>query len=215
MSILTSHTLGQFHAVQLGQVVDNVDSEGRGRIKVRLYANDLEIWASLIVPSAGQNYGVCCIPRIEEIVVVTFVTQDQALVLGSIWAGQNSVPEDADAHEDHYVVRTPAGTVMEFDDADGPKLEIRTPSGYSLTINDSNGGEIEIKRANQSIKMDSSEVKLSGSKIVLDATNIEMNAAQIKANAGISQFSGVIQSDTDISNAVVGTSYTPGAGNIW
>jgi hypothetical protein len=34
-------------------------------------------------------------------------------------------------------------------------------------------------------------------------------------NAATSTFSGVVQCDTMIASTVVGTSYTPGAGNIW
>jgi len=33
--------------------------------------------------------------------------------------------------------------------------------------------------------------------------------------AGMSKFSGVVQCDTLIATTVVGTTYTPGAGNIW
>jgi uncharacterized protein involved in type VI secretion and phage assembly len=212
---MNQHSLGSLQSVHLGQVVDNADPSGRGQIKVLLLATEMEIWASVIVPSAGQGYGMAFIPKIEEVVVLAFVTPELPLVLGSIWSGQNSMPEEADTTEDHYVIRTPAGTVMEFDDADGPKLSVETPAGHSLTISDSNGGEIEMKRGDQTITLSSSEINISGSKIVLDAKSIEINSPQIKANAAMSQFSGVVQSDTDISNAVVGTSYTPGAGNIW
>jgi hypothetical protein len=34
-------------------------------------------------------------------------------------------------------------------------------------------------------------------------------------DAGMSKFSGVVKSDVVITNSVVSTSYTPGAGNIW
>ena len=209
------HGLGNLQNVHLGQVIDNTDPDGRGQIKVLLLSTEMELWASVVVPSAGQGYGICCLPKVEEIVVLAFVTPELPLVLGSIWAGQSATPEELDPPEDHYVIRTPAGTVMEFDDTEGPKLKIETPSGYSLTINDADGGEIEMKRGDQSVTLSSSEVNISGSKVVIDAKSIEMKAPQIKADASMSQFSGVVQSDTEISNAVVGTSYTPGAGNIW
>ena len=158
MSSINTHALGLFHCLHLGQVIDNEDPDTRGRIKVLLLANQLEVWASVVVPSAGSGYGVCAIPRLEEIVVVAFVTQEQPLVLGSIWSGQNSVPEDADAHEDHYVVRTPAGTVMEFDDADGPKLEMRTTGGQRITITD--GSEIVLDNNGQTITMTNTDITI-------------------------------------------------------
>ena len=214
--IMNPHAIGLMHSLQMGKVIDNVDPDSRGRIKVMLLANDMEIWASAVVPSAGQGYGISCLPKVDEIVVLAFVTPEMPLVLGSIWSGHDSVPEDADPQEDHYVIKTPAGTVMEFDDNDGPKMEIRTPQGFSITVTDDNGGEIEIKRGAQNMKMTSSEVSIeSSAKVSITATNINLSASMVQVDAGISKFSGVVQADTVIANAVVGTSYTPGAGNIW
>jgi len=34
-------------------------------------------------------------------------------------------------------------------------------------------------------------------------------------DAGMSKFSGVVQADTVITNTIVASTYTPGAGNIW
>ena len=209
------HGLGNLQNVHLGQVTDNADPAGRGQIKVLLLSTEMEVWASVVVPSAGQGYGIACLPKVDEVVVLAFVTPELPLILGSIWAGESAAPEALEAVEDHYMIRTPAGTVMEFDDVDGPKLEVQTPKGYKLAISDSDGGKIELTRGEQSVTLSSSEIKISGTKVVIDASLIEMSAPQIKADAGISKFSGVVQSDTDISNAVVGTSYTPGAGNIW
>lgn len=215
MSTMTPHGLGSMHAVHLAQVVDNADPESRGRIKIRMVATEVELWANVVVASAGNGYGVTCLPKVEENVVVAFITQDQPLVIGSIWGGENSLPADADAVEDHYVIATPSGSVVEFDDAEGPKIEMRTRSGYSVKIDEGSGGEISITRGGQSLTLSSSEVKIAGTKIVLEAGSIEMTAPQIKGDAALSDFSGVVRGDTVISNSVVGASYTPGAGNIW
>ena len=120
MAALNAHTLGNLHSLQLGQVTDNADPDQRGRIKVRLLAASIEVWAGVVAPSAGQGYGASFVPRRDEIVVLAFITPDLPLVLGSIWAGSASAPQEADPQEDHYVVRTPAGTVLEFDDSDRP-----------------------------------------------------------------------------------------------
>ena len=213
---MNHHALGQLQSLQLAQVIDNVDPDGRGRIKVRLQSTPMELWASVIAPSAGQGYGVSFIPRLDEIVVLAFVTPELPLVLGSVWAGQSSVPEDADPHEDHYVVRTPAGTVVEFDDGDGPKVEMRTQSGYRININESNGGEITIERGAQSIKLTPAEINIDSSGPVnINSSTVNVSAAMVKVDAAMSKFSGVVQADTVIATSVVGTTYTPGAGNIW
>ena len=37
----------------------------------------------------------------------------------------------------------------------------------------------------------------------------------VQVDAPMAQFSGVVKCETLIATTVVGTSYTPGAGNIW
>jgi len=80
MSLVNPHALGLMHSLHMGQVTDNADPDHRGRIKIRLQANELEIWASAIVPSAGNGYGVACLPRVGEIVVLAFITPEQPMV---------------------------------------------------------------------------------------------------------------------------------------
>ncbi len=55
----------------------------------------------------------------------------------------------------------------------------------------------------------------SSGQVSVDASTVTVNAASVTVNAGMSRFSGVVQADTVITNAVVSASYTPGAGNIW
>lgn len=215
MSLVNSHLLGAMNSLHVGQVMDNSDPDQRGRIKVLLHANQLEIWASVIVPSAGNGYGVVCIPRVGEMVVVAFITPEQPMVLGSVWSGQSSVPSDADPVEGHYLLKTPSGTILDMSEQD-PSVTLKTPMGYSITINDSAGGEIEIKRDSQSIKLSASEIAIQSSGTVsVNASRVTISAGMVQVDAGMSRFSGVVQADTVIANAVVGTSYTPGAGNIW
>lgn len=212
------HAPGNLNSLQLGQVMDNVDPDNRGRIKVRLIATPMEVWASVLAPSAGPNYGASFVPRLQEIVVLAFVTPELPLVLGSLWSGSGSRPEDADPQEEHYVIRTPEATVLDFDDGRGagPRVKLTTTSGYHITISESNGGEITIERGEQSVKLGPSgiDVRTSGS-VNVDASTVTLNASTVTVNASMSRFSGVVQADTVIASSVVGTTYTPGAGNIW
>ena len=82
---MNSHVLGHLHSMQLAQVTDNADPDNRGRVKIRLQSAPMEMWASVVAPSAGQGYGASFIPRLDEIVVVAFINQDTPLVMGSIW----------------------------------------------------------------------------------------------------------------------------------
>jgi uncharacterized protein involved in type VI secretion and phage assembly len=197
-------------------VTDNADPENRGRVKVRLIATPMEVWAAVVAPSAGEGYGASFVPRLQEIVVVAFVAPELPLVLGSLWSGSESRPQDADPQQDHYVVRSPEASVVDFDDSDGPKIKLTTRSGYHITITEGNGGEIQIERGEQSVKLSSSGVDVRSSGTVnVDASSVTVNASTVTVNASMSRFSGVVQADTVIATAVVGTSYTPGAGNIW
>lgn len=216
MSGMNRHTLGNLFSLSLGEVVDNADPDLRGRVQVRLHSASMEIWASVIVPSAGEGYGVSFMPRIGEIVVIAFVAPEVPLILGSVWSGPESAPADGDPNEDHYAVRTPAGTVIDFDDSDGPNVEIRTDSGYRINITEGDGGSITIERGSQIVELTSSGIDITaGGKVKVEASDVEVSAGMVNVNAGMSKFSGVVQADTVIANCVVGTSYTPGAGNIW
>jgi len=212
---MNSHVLGHLHSMQLAQVTDNADPDNRGRVKIRLQSAPMEMWASVVAPSAGQGYGASFIPRLEEIVVVAFINQDTPLVMGSIWCGNGSRPDDADPQEQHYVVRTPNDTVLEFDDSD-PKVELRTRSGYHITITEGGGGEVKIERGSQSVTMTASDITVdSAGPVNINAATVNVSASMVQVDAGMSRFSGVVQCDTIIATSVVGTTYTPGAGNIW
>jgi hypothetical protein len=212
---MSAHTLGHLHSLQLATVTDNADPLDRGRVRITLQASPMEMWASVVAPSAGEGYGVSFIPRVGEIVVVAFINQDVPLVLGSLWSGGGSRPEDADPLEDHYVICTPAETVLDFDDSE-PKVELRTRSGHNLTITESGGGQVNVTLGSQSVTLTPSEITIvSAGPVIINATPVNVSASMVQVDAAISRFSGVIQCDTIIATSVVGTSYTPGAGNIW
>lgn len=212
----TVHALADTSSLQLARVTDNDDPERRGRVKVSLQALQLEVWASVACASAGSGYGISFLPRRQEVVIVAFLSPELPIVLGSLWSGQASAPQEPDPVQDHYVVRTPGGTVMEYDDGDGPAVEIRTPQGYRLRLTDNAGGEARLERGGQSVALSADGVVVrSSGQVTVDASSVTVNSASVTVNAGMSRFSGVVQADTVITNAVVSSSYTPGAGNFW
>ena len=212
----SQHAIADLNSLQLAQVVDNVDPDGRGRIRVQIHSNQMECWASLITPSAGQGYGIAFVPKQNETVVIAFIAGDFPLILGSVWSGQSSVPSEAEAHEDRYSITTPAGTVMVFDDADGPKMKVQTPAGNSVTITDAGGGEIELKTSSNTVKLSSSGVDIQAiAEVKINAPVVTIDTGLMQVNSGMATFSGVVQSQAVVTNSVVSASYTPGAGNVW
>ncbi|MFM2068778.1 MAG: hypothetical protein RLZZ584_3687, partial [Pseudomonadota bacterium] len=191
------------------------DPQSRGRIRLRLAATGLEAWAAVIVASAGSGYGVSLLPRVGEVVVVGFASADLPLVLGALWSGNSSTPADAAPVDERYLIQTPAGLKVLLDDA-APRIELETPAGYRLTIDDQGAGTITVEKGSEKIEMASAGITItSAAKVKVNASTVEVSAGMVKVDAGMSKFSGVVQCDTLISNAVVSSSYTPGAGNIW
>lgn len=209
------HALG-FQHLHLAKVIDNQDAQGKGRIQIRLLVNQLDIWAHCMTNSAGANYGISFLPRIDEIVVVAFLRPDEAIVMGSVWSGSSSHPTDAQAVDDIYAIVTPGGTKLLMDESASPKVTIETPAGHKIIIDDSGAGEITIDRSGDQVKLSAEGISITSSlKVKVEASQVEVSAGMVKVDAAMSQFSGVVRCDTLIATSVVGTTYTPGAGNVW
>jgi len=212
----SGHRLGVLNELHLATVVDTADPEARGRIRVRLHATGMELWAGVVVNSAGSGYGVTLLPRLDEQVVVGFARPELALVLGALWSGGDSVPPAADPVQDHYLIETPGGTRIDLDDSSDAKLVLRTPAGWHLTIDDAGAGTVTIEKGSERIELSSDGVSVSsGARVSVDATQVNVSASMVQVDSGMSNFSGVVRCDTLIATSVVGTTYTPGAGNIW
>ena len=106
---------------------------------------------------------------------------------------------------------------MTLDDTPGQEqLVLETPGGCKLTLKDG-PGQCELVDSNgNGATFESSGITVTAAtKVTVQAPQVEVSAGMVKVDAGMSTFSGVVKCDTLISNAVVSTSYTPGAGNIW
>jgi uncharacterized protein involved in type VI secretion and phage assembly len=219
---------GRWYGVFPALVSDINDPEGQGRVKVTLpWSPDTgggryEAWARLATLMGGNNRGSWFVPDVGDEVLVVFEAGDprRPYVIGGLWNGQDAPPQSMDGagKNDLKVLRSRNGVKLTLDDADGQeKLILETPGGQKLTLKDG-PGVVEIVDSNgNSIKMESSGITVNASaKVTITAgAQVEVNAGQVTVNAAMSRFSGVVQCDTMIATTVVGTSYTPGAGNIW
>ena len=200
--------------LQLGEVIETSDPESRGRIRVRLTANNLEVWCMVMVAGAGNDYGVSCLPKIGELVVVAFLDREQPVVMGALWKASDEHPQNAQPVEENYLIRTPGGSELRMND-ETPSIEIKTQSGYRVLIDDSTG-EIKIECGSQTVTFNSSSVDINASaEVNINAPMVKLQASTVDIQAGMTRASGTVQCSTLITNSVVSTSYTPGAGNIW
>jgi uncharacterized protein involved in type VI secretion and phage assembly len=207
-------------------VTDIVDPEGQGRIKVELpWAPDddggFEVWARCAVPMAGNNRGTWLMPDPQDEVLVAFQGGDPRLpvIIGGLWNGQDAPPEQMDGagNNDKKTIRSRNGVKVTLDDTDGREsLTLETPGGQRLSLKDG-PGTVEIADGNgNSVRFESAGVTITAAaKLTINAATMEISAGLVTVNAGMSRFSGVVQSDTNLTNATISSSYTPGAGNIW
>jgi uncharacterized protein involved in type VI secretion and phage assembly len=218
---------GRFYGVHPALVVDVVDPDQQGRVKVRLpWSPDpsgalYEVWARVATLMAGAGRGSWFVPDKDDEVLVAFENGDPAwpYVLGALWNGRDQPPDSMDGagRNPHRVIKTRNGVKVTLDDEQGQeKIILETPGGQKATLRDGPGSiTIEDSNGNRAV-MESSGVTLTTSaKATVSASTLEITAGSVTVNAGMSKFSGVVQADTVITNAVVSSSYTPGAGNVW
>jgi uncharacterized protein involved in type VI secretion and phage assembly len=218
---------GRWYGVLPALVTDIKDPDNQGRVQVTLpWSVDAkgaryEGWARLATLMGGKNRGSWFVPDVDDEVLVAFEQGDprRPYVLGGLWNGKDSAPEQMDGGGNNYrkVIRSRNGVKVTLDDQDGQeKLILETPGGQKITLKDGPGA-VEIVDGNgNSVKLETAGITVTaGAKVTVNAGQVAVSAGMVTVDAGMSRFSGVVQADTVIANSVVSASYTPGAGNIW
>lgn len=224
---LFERSLDWMQAAMLAQVVSLDDPDSRNRVQVRLLAHDgvgeqdAPLWARVVAPFAGSDRGVFFLPDVDDEVLVVFVGGDMRhpLIIGGLWNGSASAPADIESGgvNRYKRIKSRNGIVITMDDQSGQEeLKLETPGGQKVTLKDG-PGSITIEDSNgNSIKLESAGITVTASaKVTVNASQVMVSAGMVKVDAGMSTFSGVVKCDTLITNSVISTSYTPGAGNIW
>ncbi len=138
-------------------------------------------------------------------------------VIGGLWNGSDSPLESMRPGNNKKVLRSRNGLQMVMDDKDGKEtLTLETPGGQSLVLQDGPGTITVADSNGNKVTFRSSGITVDASaKVTVNAGSIEINAGLLNVNAAMAKFSGVIKADTVVTNSVVSSSYTPGAGNVW
>jgi uncharacterized protein involved in type VI secretion and phage assembly len=213
-------------AAYLAQVVSLNDPSSLNRVQVRLIAfddctnQDAPMWARVVCPFAGNNRGAFLMPDVDDEVLVVFQNGDPSypLVLGGLWNGSSTSPEDFQSGQNRYkVIRSKNGVKLTMDDQDGQeKFIVETPGGQKITLEDG-PGQITIEDSNgNSIKLDTSGITVNAAaNVKVTAAKVDVSAGLVNVDTAMAKFSGVVKCETLISTSVISSSYTPGAGNIW
>ena len=186
------------------RVVEVLDPEGLGRVRVRLTTAKVagvdRAWARFATLMAGDQSGTWFVPDVDDEVLVAFEGGDprSPYVVGALWNASAQPPEamDAAGANPRRVIATRAGARIAIDD-----------DARSVAVSDSNGNRVLLEPSGITIQ--------AGSKVSVEASTAEVTASSLQVNAGMSTFSGMVKCDTLLTNSVIASSYTPGAGNIW
>lgn len=217
---------GRWYGVVVATVTDIDDPDGQGRVKVKLdWAPDAgggdgyAAWARMATLFAGDNRGSWFIPDVGDEVLVAFEHGDprRPYVLGGLWNGKDKPPQSMSSGNNLKVIRSRNGVKITLDDKSGQEtLKLETPGGQKLTMKDGPGA-VTIEDSNgNSVKLETSGITITAAaKVTVNASQVAVSAGMVKVDAGMSTFSGIVKCDTLISNTVISTTYTPGAGNIW
>jgi uncharacterized protein involved in type VI secretion and phage assembly len=221
--------VGLAGASYLAEVTSVDDPDNLSRVQVRLLSfdgvgeHDAPIWARVAVPFAGDNRGAFMLPDVGDEVLITFVNSDVRfpIVVGGLWNGNARAPETlggAGDRVDRWTIVGKAGTriaIVEENQGEAT-ISFKTPGGVSGELTDKSGGKIEFKAAGTTITVDSGGVSVqTPSKVKVQASQVEVTSGMFKVDAAMSKFSGVVKCDVMQATTIIGTLYTPGAGNIW
>jgi uncharacterized protein involved in type VI secretion and phage assembly len=221
---------GRFYGAYPALVLDVVDPDGEGKVRVSLpwspdssgaSGGSYSAWARLATMMAGNNQGSWFIPDVGVEVLLIFLGGDprQPCVIGALWNGQDAPPQAMDSAGQNNIkkLRSRNGVAVTLDDTQGAEaLTLETPGGNTIVMQDGQGSITFADSNGNSITLDASGITLNTStQITLSASQTQVTSSLMTVNAGMSQFNGVTNHDTVMTNSIVAISYTPGAGNMW
>jgi len=199
-------------------VTDLVDPETLGRIEVKFpwlgdAGEEVRARATLLTPYADDDQGFEVLPEVGTQVVVAFEAGDRRrpYIVGACWNGKVSLPEAAAAPNNKRLIKTRSGSLLEFDDTDGAaQVTLSMKSGHKLVMSDSSQ-EVKLTHSNGCVIT----FTASGQINMQANSTVEITAAAVNVHAGMAKFDGIVKCETLITNSVISSSYTPGAGNVW
>ena len=175
---------GQMPGLVEAIVVDNIDPDRLGRVKVKfpsLPEMPESFWARLMMPMAGQRRGWMTIPEKEDEVLVAFLHGDiqHAVVLGSLYNGVDRPPyANADGENNLRVFQSRSGHRLTFDDTPGAeRVELILHNEEIRVIWDSAGKVLGVYSGKDIIIETQDTFSVKCTDFILDASqNIDIQA---------------------------------------
>ena len=183
---------GFIQGLAVGVVTDNEDSDGLGRVRVRLpwhQDSDTSFWARIAVPMAGDQRGTYFLPEIDDEVLVgaEFGDPTHLYVLGGLWNGRNGPPEtNSDGNNDVRIIKSRSGHSLKFNDGQEPEVELKLSDGKRLVLDregviveDAQGNKITIETTSGGITIESAaQLKIKSQMVSIEAgASLELKAS--------------------------------------
>lgn len=169
---------GQMPGIVEAIVIDNVDPDQLGRVKVKfpiLPDAPESFWARLVMPMAGRDRGWMTIPEIDDEVLVAFMHGDfnNAIVLGAVFNGVDTPPyANEDQKNNLRVFQSRSGHRVTFDDTDGAeKIELHTFDKSIRILWDAANKLLSVYSAKDIIIEAEEKIQVACSDFMLSATN--------------------------------------------
>ena len=189
----------------IGLVVDNKDPERLGRVKVRfptLPGQDTSWWAPIASLGAGPDRGWWFLPEIDDEVLVMFEHGefDRPVVVGALWNGVDTPPEQNGGGNERRVLVSREGSRVEFDDDAGTvtledgkgvgRIVISTENKITLEAMQGDvtlhapAGEVSIVAADCDLQATQGLKVQAGSGVNLGAAAVSVGGARLTVSAG-------------------------------
>jgi uncharacterized protein involved in type VI secretion and phage assembly len=218
---MAQHVEGRFYGKYRGLVVDNVDPEQLGRLRIQvpsvLGSEVVTGWAMPCVPYGGDvNQGFFFVPEIGGGVWVEFEegNLEYPIWVGTFWSkpgGDSEVPKpnDPDGAEQgsvqdppsRKIIKTLKGHTLQFEDVDGEEsiIIVEAVNQNVITMNQ-DGIRITDGANGNEVVMDSNGVLISdatGNTVTMDSNGVAIEDAN--GNTAILESAGVtIESASDL-----------------
>ena len=136
-----------WYGVYAALVIDIVDPNGQGYVKVKLPwaldtgESEYTAWARLATLMAGKNRGSWFMPEVNDEVLICFEAGDprRPYILGALWNGKDEPPQtmDKEGKNNIKVLRSRGGITITLDDtAEKEMLTLETPKHQKMTLKD-------------------------------------------------------------------------------
>jgi len=191
----------RFYGKYRGIVVDNVDPEQLGRLKVMVpsvLGNEVVTgWAMPCLPYGGDmNQGIFFIPEVEAGVWMEFEEGDLEFPIwvGTFWSkpgGESELPKpnDPDGADQgsvqdpptRKIIKTLKGHTIQFEDADGEEMVtiVEATNGQVITLNQA-GIIIKDGANSNTITFDSNGIKIedmNGNVVTMDSSSVTIKSS--------------------------------------